>query len=312
MNKILLFALLLIPLSTIAGGKPCSGKKVGISHCEGSQFVCNDGSISKSTKDCSSYISGDTTKKADTVATTPESNEPTTTPIAQDNSEISKVSDNILKLDYSGFTLWLDCTKRAPIKFQYVAQRDTGSFKRYDKFSLDPKVPKECQQYSSKAYGSKYDRGHQVPANHMDYSGLAIKQTNYMTNILPQAANMNRGAWLQTEKITECYRDIAELLVIGGVIWGNNDADDYFLQSHGVRTPDAFWKVIIRGTGQDEQAIAWIVPNSQDATAKRLDQYLVSVDDIEKVTGEKIPVADYAKHEKLNASWQLPIGCDEG
>ena len=53
MNKILLFALLLFPLSTIAGGKLCSGKKDGISHCEGTQFVCNDGSASKSTKDCS-------------------------------------------------------------------------------------------------------------------------------------------------------------------------------------------------------------------------------------------------------------------
>jgi endonuclease G len=307
MNKILLFALLLIPLSTIAGGKPCSGKKGGISHCEGSQFVCNDSSVSKSIKDCSSYIKGNSTQKA-----APEFIEPTSTPIAQDNSEITKISNSILKLDYSGFTVWLDCTKRAPIKFQYVAQHDDGNFKRYDKFSLDPKVPKECQQYSSKTYGLKYDRGHQVPANHMDNSEVSIRQTNYMTNILPQVANMNRGAWLQTEKITECYRDIAELLVIGGVIWGNNEADDYFLQSHGVRTPDAYWKVIIRGTGQDERAIAWIVPNSQDATAKRLDRYLVSVDDIENAIGEKIPLADYAKHEKLNASWTIPIGCDEG
>ncbi len=307
MNKILLLALFIFPLSTIAGGKPCSGKKGGISHCEGSQFICNDGSASKSTKDCSRYITGNSTQKA-----APESIEPITAPISQDSSEITKLSDNILKLDYSGFTVWLDCSKRAPIKFQYVAQHDTGSFKRYDKFSLDPKVPAECQQYSSKAYGLRYDRGHQVPANHMDYSALAIKQTNYMTNILPQAANMNRGAWLQTEKITECYRDIAELLVIGGVIWGNNDADDYFVQSHGVKTPDAYWKVIIRGTGQDERAIAWIVPNSQDATAKRLDKYLVSVDDIENAIGEKIPVADYAKHDKLTISWQLPIGCDEG
>jgi endonuclease G len=312
MNKILLIALLLIPLTTIAGGKPCSGKKGGISHCEDSQFVCNDGSTSKSTKDCTSYISGNTTQKAVPIAVIPESIEPTNTPITQDNSEIIKVSDNILKLDYSGFTVWLDCSKRGAIKFQYVAQHDTGSFKRYDKFSLDPKVPADCQQFSTKAYGMKYDRGHQVPANHMDNSAVSIKQTNYMANILPQAANMNRGAWIQTEKITECYRDIAELLVIGGVIWGNNSTDDYFLQSHGVRTPDAFWKVIVRGTGADERAIAWIVPNSQEATGKRLDQFLVSVDEIEKMTGEKIPVADYAKHEKLNASWQIPIGCDEG
>ena len=49
-----------------------------------------------------------------------------------------------------------------------------------------------------------------------------------MTNILPQAANMNRGAWLLTEEITECYRDIDELLVIGGVICQHQFKTDPF------------------------------------------------------------------------------------
>ena len=123
---------------------------------------------------------------------------------------------------------------------------------------------------------------------------------------------MNRGAWLLTEEIIECYRDIGELLVIGGVIWGNNPEDDYFLQSHGVKTPDAFWKVVIGGTVQDEMAIAWIVPISMDATKKNLDRYLVSVDELEWVTGELIPVADYAKHEKPGHSWMIPSGCNKG
>jgi endonuclease G len=175
-------------------------------------------------------------------------------------------SNNVLKLDYEGFTVWLDCKEHAAVKFRYNAQRDTGNLKRYDRFMLDPNVPAECQQFSDKAYGHGYDRGHQVPANHLDYSNAAIKQSNYMTNILPQTSQMNRGAWLLTEEIVECYRDIDELLVIGGVIMGNNPADDYFVRSHGVKTPDAFWKVVVRGTGQDERAIAWIVPNSTDAT----------------------------------------------
>ncbi len=67
----------------------------------------------------------------------------------------------------------------------------------------------------------------------------------------------------------------------------------------------------MRGTGADERVIAWIVPNSQEATGKRLDQYLVTVDELEKVIGETIPIADYAKHEKLKTSWQIPIGCIE-
>jgi endonuclease G len=216
-----------------------------------------------------------------------------------------------LRLDYPWFTVWLDCAKRGATKFQYVAQRDNGSASRYGRFFLDPNVPADCQQTSANTYGRNYDRGHLVPANHLDASAEAIKATNTMTNILPQAANMNQGAWLQTEEIIECYRDIDELLVIGGVIWGNDPTDDAFLQSHSVQTPDAFWKVIIRGTGQDEQAIAWIVPNSQEATRDRLDQYLVSVSELEFKTGEKIPVADYAKDNKPNQSWMIPLGCDK-
>ena len=56
MNKILLALILVTGVSTIAeagkGRQPCSGKKGGISHCQGSQFVCNDGYISKSKKIC--------------------------------------------------------------------------------------------------------------------------------------------------------------------------------------------------------------------------------------------------------------------
>jgi len=224
---------------------------------------------------------------------------------------VSTNNGGVLQLDYDGFTVWLDCKERAPIKFRYVAQRDTGNNKRYDTFMLDPNVPSSCQQYTNKAYGQGYDRGHQVPANHLDASAMAIKQSNYMTNILPQTSQMNRGAWLLTEEIVECYRDISELLVLGGVIWGDNTDNDMFVASHGVRTPDYFYKVIIRGTGADESAIAWIVPNSTEATKKRLDDYLVSISALEKLTGETFPVADYAKHDKPSSSWLIPRGCNK-
>ena len=35
------------------GREPCSGRKGGISHCSGTRFVCNDGSLSASKKVCS-------------------------------------------------------------------------------------------------------------------------------------------------------------------------------------------------------------------------------------------------------------------
>ena len=121
-------------------------------------------------------------------------------------SQATVQSGDVVRLDYEGFTVWLNCTKRGAVKFRYNAQRDQGNFKRHQQFYFDPNVPKRCQQTSTKPYkhsGQSYDRGHLVPANHFDYSKKAIKQSNYMTNILPQAANMNRGAWLLTEEIVE-------------------------------------------------------------------------------------------------------------
>jgi endonuclease G, mitochondrial len=226
-------------------------------------------------------------------------------------TSFSAHASEIKRIDYEGFTVWVDCDKRGAVKFQYNAQHDTGSFKRHKSFHIDPNVSSSCQQISAKTYkqkGQRYDRGHLVPANHLDYSKVAIRQSNFMTNILPQAANMNRGAWLLTEEITECYRDIDELLVIGGVLWGNNPNDDFFTESHGIETPDAFWKVIIR----DDRAIAWIIPNSSDAKRNRLNDYIVTIQELELVTGESIPVEDYLKHEKPEYSWVIPRGCNKG
>jgi len=226
-------------------------------------------------------------------------------------TSLSVYASEIKRIDYEGFTVWVGCDKRGAVKFQYNAQHDTGSFKRHKSFHIDPNVSSSCQQLSSKTYkqkGQRYDRGHLVPANHLDYSKVAIRQSNFMTNILPQAANMNRGAWLLTEEITECYRDIDELLIIGGVLWGNNPSDDFFTESHGVKTPDAFWKVIIR----NDRGIAWIIPNSMEAKRNKLDDYIVTIQELELVTGESIPVVEYLKHEKPEHSWMIPRGCNKG
>lgn len=226
--------------------------------------------------------------------------------------EVTELDSEILKLDYDGFTVWLDCSKHGAVKFEYVAHHDNGSEPRASKFYLDPNVPARCQQTSSKTYGHHYDRGHLVPANHFDGSEISITETNAMTNVLPQAANMNRGAWLKTEEIIECYRDIEDLTVIGGVIWGDDPSDDYFVESHDVKTPDAFWKVVIKNNEQDPNSvIAWIVPNSQNAKRAALDSYLVAVDDIENITKEIIPVNESMKHIKPSVSWAIPKGCNK-
>ena len=178
-------------------------------------------------------------------------------------SNLTVAYAEIIKISYDGFTVWVDCERRGPILFHYVAEADSGSHERLSSYFIDPNVSAHCQSTSTDTFqsfitapGVSYDVGHQVPANHFDGSEVAIRQTNFWTNLLPQTASMNRGAWLETEHLIECIRDEVRLEVWGGPIQGSNFEDDYFVSSHGMQTPSAFWKVLIRT--DDRNAIAWL------------------------------------------------------
>lgn len=218
---------------------------------------------------------------------------------------IGIASAEVRKIEYEGFTVWIDCARRGPVLFHYIAEADSGSLPRYSNYIIDPNVPRRCQSISTETFGEPYDVGHQVPANHFDGSGVAIRQTNFWTNLLPQTSSMNRGAWLRTEYIIDCIRDEVPLEVWGGPIWGDNTEDDDFVESHGMATPDYFWKVVIRT--DDREAIAWIMPNG-DAPSSSLDRWIVSVAEVERATGRRIRnVAD--KNSKPDRSWPRPSGC---
>ncbi len=225
---------------------------------------------------------------------------------------IGSAPAEILELQYEGFTTWVDCDRRGPVLFHYVAERDVGTLPRQSDYAVDTNVEARCQSKSNETFqsvitepGIEYDVGHQAPANHFDHSLNAIAQTNFWTNLLPQTKSMNRGAWLATEEIIECVRDEVSLEVWGGPIWGSNFDDDLFVESHGVQTPAAFWKVVIRT--DDREAIAWIVPNGA-APRNTLDQWIESVSVVEKITGQIFEAVN--KDSRPIKSWEKPAGCN--
>ena len=98
-----------------------------------------------------------------------------------------------------------------------------------------------------------------VAANHMDHTDTTINESMHMTNIMPQTSALNQQAWLAAEDILECYRDITNLNTIVGIIMATNTANDIFVASHGVRTPDYYWRIIEK---QDGDVISWIMVRS--------------------------------------------------
>lgn len=199
----------------------------------------------------------------------------------------------LLKKKYHGFTLWLDChTHHGAVAFHYKIGKDKANVRKKNiNFDFDRKVSISCQPQTWRSYRTttvdplqgQWRRGTLVPSNHMDGNLKSFKETYSLTNTLPQNAILSRavGTWYLTEMITECYRDISPLDVWGGVIWGEDTENDFFTVTHGIKTPDFWWKLIYR---HDKKTyLAWIFPNHWSAKASKMDTFLVSIKKLESM-----------------------------
>lgn len=208
-----------------------------------------------------------------------------------------------LLLNYKSFKIDYDCSKRSADRFTYTLDGATeGSAKRAKNFFLDPELDAGCQQLSTKSYAHihpGFNRGHLVKSSHMSKSQSLRKQVNYMTNIVPQADSFNGGLWLQTEDLTDCYRP-QSVIVHGGVVYSNS-SNDFYLQSHGIMTPDYMWKVLTFGN----TVLAWYFPNENGLSSK-LDDYRVSVEYIESQLNDGLgPIPIPLELKKMVASRRL-------
>ena len=212
-------------------------------------------------------------------------------------------------INYGDFTLWLDCEHRLAKSFYYRTTPDRGNTKRTNRFHFSDHTPVECRQTSTGTYrfksGSQFpmDRGHLVPFNHWDGSAERAHKTNVMANIAPQTRTLNRGAWLKTEEIIECYRDISALEVYGGWIKGDHPDQTAYLDSHGVIVPQFFWKAVVR---DDKQVIAWVFPNNNQPKRRSLDQFQVSPSKLEKATQFSFMKSHFIESK---IPWPMPANC---
>ena len=141
--------------------------------------------------------------------------------------------------------------------------------------------------------GSGYDRGHLLPAGDRRFSEAAYNETFYTSNISPQDKEFNAGIWNRLEqRIRQWCRSHGDLIVItGGVLEegleeiGHEDVD----------VPRAFYKIVLRQSGSGMDALAFLVPAVE--SSRPLDEFLVSIDSLEVLTG-----LDF--FEKQSEDWQ--------
>ena len=175
-----------------------------------------------------------------------------------------------------------------------------GSTDRCDCFTSDATLPSSFFHATTSNYTSTgFDRGHLCPSGDRTYSDTDNSRTFLMTNMTPQAPNMNEVTW---EAFESYCRSLAtagnELYIIAG--WsgqggsGSNGGTTNTIASGAINVPAYFWKIaVILPVGTNDvsrittstRVITVKMPNTQTVNAHTWDYYRTSVDAIETLTG---------------------------
>jgi endonuclease G len=151
----------------------------------------------------------------------------------------------------------------------YCSDRSSisGSEEQSRDWEPDPAFPESVQLEPNDYEGIGkvgYDRGHQAPL--ASFRGMNWKTTNYTTNITPQAAALNRGAWVQLEKYERSLvTRYGSACVITGPYFEPDDplpklpnADEPY------QVPSGYWKVIAYQEGIESYVYDQLTPTGVD------------------------------------------------
>lgn len=107
------------------------------------------------------------------------------------------------------------------------------------------------------------DRGHQAPlaalAGTPDWA-----ETNYLSNITPQAADLNRGAWVRLEAaVRDLAReeDVEAVYVMTGPLF-ETPMPPLPEAGREHRVPSGYWKIVALAEGEDVLAAAFVMPQT--------------------------------------------------
>ena len=183
-----------------------------------------------------------------------------------------------------------------------VTRYDFGNAERKQAFDSDAGLPPGFKRIGHKDYsGSGFDRGHLCPHADRDASKEMAWSTFVMTNIIPQAANVNQKAWNQLENYTRALaskQDRRLYVAAGGIGRGGRGLNGLkqTIADGKVAVPAECWKVIVvipEDLGPDDPAkvdaaarvIAVVMPNDDATVDYDWARFRTSPAEVERRTG---------------------------
>jgi endonuclease G len=178
------------------------------------------------------------------------------------------------------------CEVKAPVAvFEHLTVTTmSGPSKRKNDFRPDPLVTPACSatlaDYAT--VGSTHDRGHMSPAGNNTTNDDIMSESFFLSNMVAQVANNNRGIWKQLETYERQWATApgTDFYIISGGIYDAGHAKT----GNGLGIPTRLYKIIIEKNSK--KVMAYLMPNGPLPVAD-LPKYQTTVAAVEAATGFK-------------------------
>lgn len=166
------------------------------------------------------------------------------------------------------------------VAWHLTAEHADGEIAREKSFYEDLDVP--APRATNEDYRrSGWSRGHMCPAGDNKWDEKAMQESNLLTNICPQNQELNSGVWNVIERDCRKWaKKYGDVYIVCGPILFNKDHETIGLNQ--VVVPEAFFKVVLR-MNPEPAAIGFVIRNNEGK--KKRDQFVNTVDDVERITG---------------------------
>ncbi len=186
-----------------------------------------------------------------------------------------KVSDQVFCR--AGYALGYNHQLKSAEWVSYELYKEiTPGVARQNDFRVDPQIPVAYQTTPADYREPVYHMGHLANSESIDQSIVANSETFYMSNMVPQLPGHNTAIWKGLENRERKWANKrGKVIVIAGPVY--TGAVDTI--GDQVPVPSDFFKIIF--DPKKQEAIAYYIPHKKLKT-KQLDQFLVSIDEIEQ------------------------------
>lgn len=240
-------------------------------------------------------------------------------PSAVDNCSVGCPSGGSeLTLNRQAYTLNNNASTKFANWVAYKITKETPASGRPRNWKADPDVPAgdtlNPVDYNGASVALKIDRGHQ--ANLASMGGVSDWQTlNYLTNITPQKADLNQGAWARLEdqeRNLSKAPDVDAVYVATGPLYEKNIGS--LPGTNKIHTiPSGYWKVIFTGSTPTNGLYAAFIMEQSTPRSASFCEYQVTVDEIEERSGltlwSNLPQDVQADLKSKRGQLPQKIGC---